>query len=761
MIMQRPSGHCRVFTICDLRFTIHAHFRHPIHYEDALRPSLRVSLIEVNMRFRKFFSALILALFSLQTLNFSALADEGMWPFNNLPRAEIKRKYGFEITDEWLRKVQLASVRFNSGGSGSFVSPNGLVLTNYHIVEDCVSELSTPQKDYAKDGFVARTAAQEMKIPNLELNMLMSIEDVTARVNNAVKAGTSDAEALAAPRAEIAAIESESTKATGLRSDVITLSQGGQYNLYRYKKYTDVRLVFVPEFQAAFFGGDPDNFNFPRFNIDMALVRVYENDQPVHPPSYFKWSTTGAKEGDLVFVTGNPGSTSRLNTIAHLQELRDTSIPIILRLLERREAMLKKYMAMGEEQTRRAENELNSIQNSLKVYRGQIAGLKDQALMGRKMMVEMALRQWIAANPDRQKMYGDAWDAIAKAHQTLPSYIRERRIFDQAAGFNTTTFGFARTLVRLADESQKPNAERLPEFTDARRASLELALYSPAPIYDDFEKLKLADSLGFMVELLGADHPLVKQIMNGKTPEVRATELIAGTKLKDVAFRKELAAGGKQAIESSTDPMIVLARLIDPKARELRKRFENEVTGVERTNYAKIARARFANEGNSIYPDATFTLRLSYGAVKGYMENGKRVAPFTTLGGLYDRAANFKYQFPYNLPPRWMEKKPGINLSTPFNFVSTDDIIGGNSGSPTINKNAELIGLIFDGNIQSLVGDFIYDESVNRAISVDVRAMNEVLRKVFGANEIADELTQARADRIELGVGAGNVLFRP
>jgi len=694
------------------------------------------------MKLRKFLWALILALFSLQTLNFTALADEGMWPFNNVPRAEIKKKYGFDVTDEWLRKVQLASVRFNNGGSGSFVSPNGLVLTNYHIVEDIVNDVSTPQKDLAKEGFVARTPAEEIKAPSLELNVLMSIEDVTARVNGAVKSGMSDAQAFAARRAENAAIEAESTKATGLRSDVITLYQGAQYSLYRYKKYTDVRLVFVPEFQAAFFGGDPDNFNFPRFNIDMALVRVYENDQPVHPPSYFKWSTTGAKEGDLVFVTGNPGSTARLNTVAHLEELRDASIPIILRLLERREAMLKKYMALGEEQTRRAENELNSIQNGLKVYRGQLAGLKDQALMGRKMMDEMALRQWIAANPDRQKMYGDAWDAIAKAHQSLPSYIRERRIFDQAAGFNTTTFGFARTLVRLADESQKPNAERLPEFTEARRASLELALYSPAPIYDDFEKLKLADSLGFMVELLGADHPLVKQIMNGKTPEVRATELIAGTKLKDVAFRKELAAGGKQAIESSADPMIVLARLIDPKARELRKRFENEVTGVERTNYAKIARARFANEGNSIYPDATFTLRLSYGAVKGYMENGKRVTPFTTLGGLYDRAANFKYQFPYNLPPRWMEKKSAINPSTPFNFVSTDDIIGGNSGSPTINKNAELVGLIFDGNIQSLVGDFIYDESVNRAISVDVRAMREVLRKVFGANEIADEVTK-------------------
>src|SRR3979490_1020094 len=481
------------------------------------------------MRLRKVLCAVILALFSLQTLNFTARADEGMWTFNNVPRAEIKKKYGFDVTDEWLKKAQLASVRFNNGGSGSFVSPNGLVLTNYHIVEDIVNDVSTPQKDLAKEGFVARTRAEEIKAPSLELNVLMSIEDVTTRVNGAVKAGASDAEAFAARRAEISAIEGESTKATGFRSDVITLYQGGQYNLYRYKKYTDVRLVFVPEFQAAFFGGDPDNFNFPRFNIDMALVGVSENVQPVHPGSFFKWSTAGAKEGEWGFVTGQPRSTARLNTVAHLQELRATIILIIRRRVERREAMLKKYRAMGEEQTRQSQNELNSVQNSLKVYRGQIAGLKDKGLMDRKRRDDAALRKSIAANPDRQKMYADAWDAIAKAHQSLPSYVRERRIFDQGNGFNTTTFGIARILVRMAAENEKPNAQRLPEFTDARRASLELALYSPAPVHDDFEKLKLADSLGFMVELLSPDHPLVKQILNGKSPEVRATELIEGT----------------------------------------------------------------------------------------------------------------------------------------------------------------------------------------------------------------------------------------
>ena len=693
------------------------------------------------MRLRRLLSALVLALFCLQTVPFTALADEGMWPFNNVPRAEIKKKYGFEVTDEWLKKVQLASVRFNNGGSGSFVSPNGLVLTNYHIVEDIVGEVSTPEKDLAKEGFVARTRAEEIKAPSLELNVLQSIEDVSSRVNGVAKEGMSNAESFAARRAEISAIEAESTKATGLRSDVITLYQGGQYNLYRYKKYTDVRLVFVPEFQAAFFGGDPDNFNFPRFNIDMALVRVYENGQPVHPENYFKWSTAGTKAGDLVFVTGNPGSTSRLFTVAHLEQLRDTSIPIILRLLERREVVLKKYMAEGEEQTRQAQNELNSVQNSLKVYRGQLKGLKDPSLLARKQKEEQALRKAIAENPERQKMYGDAWDAIAKAHHAYPSFIKERRIFEQLGGFNSTYLGIARTLVRLADESQKPNAERLPEFTDARRASLELALYSPAPIHNDLEELQLVDSLGFMVELLGADNELVKQVLAGKTPEARAKEMIEGTKLGDVAVRKELAAGGKAAIDASTDPMIVVARMIDAKAREVRKRYESEVTGVERASYAKIARAMFETEGTKMYPDATFTLRLSYGAVEGYMENGKKVPPYTTLGGLYARSDSFKHEFPYNLPERWIEKKSAINLNTPFNFVSTNDIIGGNSGSPTINQNGELVGLIFDGNIQSLVGDFMYDPSVNRAISVDSRGMLEVLKKVFNANEIVSELT--------------------
>jgi hypothetical protein len=683
--------------------------------------------------------ALILALFTFQAIPVAAI-DEGMWTFNNVPRDDIKQKYGFEVTDDWLHKVQLATVRFPNG-TGSFVSPNGLVLSNYHIVEDAIGELSTPAKDYAKEGFVARSQAEELKAEGLSLDQLISIEDVTARVNAGVKDNMSAADANAARRTAISAIEAESSSAdTSLHSDVVTLYQGGQYNLYRYKRYTDLRIVFVPEFQAAFFGGDPDNFNFPRFNIDMSLVRVYENDQPVKIDNYFKWSKTGAKDGELVFVTGHPGSTQRLNTVAHLESLRDVSIPLLLRMLESRRGAIKRYMAQGEEQTRQGQNDLNGVENALKVYKGQIAGLQDPKLMAKKRMAEQRLRNSINADARKQKEYGDAWTAIAKGRKDLAQYDRDRRFLELAAGFNTILFDHARTLVRLADENQKPDSQRLPEYMNTRRAALEAKLYSTAPIYDDYEKAKLANSLTFMQSEYGANSPLVKKVLKGKTPEARSAELIEKTKLKDVDYRKQVAAAGIRMTNSGDDPLIDLAKDIDKEARAVRKRYESEVTAVERANYAKIAHALFEEQGTKLYPDATFTLRLSYGAVKGYRENGKFVAPFTTLGGFYARSNQFHHAFPYNLPLRWTSKQKAVNPRTPFNFVSTNDIVGGNSGSPTFNRKGELVGLIFDGNIQSLVGNFEYDESVNRAISVDSRGMLEVLRKIFGANAIADEL---------------------
>lgn len=691
------------------------------------------------MKFKKYFAILLISVFTTSMMSV-AFADEGMWTLNNVPKAEIKKRYGFDVTDEWLKKVQLASVRFNNGGSGSFVSADGLVLTNHHIASDTLQKISTPEKDYNKEGFYAHTRSQEAKSPDLELNQLISIEDVTDRVMSAVKPGMSGEAAGAARRAATANIEKESSEKTGLRSDVVTLYQGGQYNLYRYKKYTDVRLVFAPEFSIAFFGGDPDNFTYPRFDLDMALFRVYENNQPAKIANYFKWSRTGAKDGEVVFVSGHPGSTARLDTVAHLEYLRDAGLPFTIKLLTRRHDALGKYRSMGEEQSRRAQEAYFGIENSLKAFRGELEGLKDESLIAKKAKAEEALRRTIAADATKQKNYGDAWDNIAKGREGLKSYYKELSLFDNGAAFNSELFGIARTLVRLAAESTKPNAERLSEYTDARRASLELDLFSPAPIYPDFEKVTLAESLAFMRDELGAADPNVKKALGDKSPEARAADLVNGTKLSDVAYRKQLASGGVKAIEASTDQMIVLARSVDGEARTMHTRYEAEVQSNERANYAKIARALFDIEGTKLYPDATFTLRLAYGAVKGYQENGKTVPAFTTFAGLYKHSAAHGNKDPYELPQRWLDKKSAINLSTPFNFVSTNDITGGNSGSPVINKNAELVGLIFDGNIQSLVGNFIFDETVNRAVSVDSRAMIEALRKIYGATEAADEL---------------------
>lgn len=670
-------------------------------------------------------------------------ADEGMWVYNNVPKQEIKKRYGFDVTDAWLNHLRLSSVRFNSGGSGSFISPNGLVLTNHHIASDTLGKISTPEKNYFTTGFYASTQAEEVKSPDLELNVLESIEDVTAKVVGAMKPEMSIAQANDARRAAIASIEKESLAATGMRSDVVTLYKGAQYHLYRYKKYTDVRLVFAPEFDVAFFGGDPDNFTYPRYNLDMAIFRVYENGAPAKTPNYLKWSKKGVAEGDLVFVSGSPGSTSRLNTVAHLEFLRDHHYPLLIKLFERRAALLHAYGKRGAEQERQAHDDVFGIENRLKVYRGEYQGLSDPAIIERKKQQESALRKAVMADKKFAEEFGDAWDDIAKARQSVVSYYDERRLIDGGLGFDSSLFQIAKQIVRLTEEDTKPNAERLREYSESSRPSLELSLYSPAPIYPEYEKARLADSLAFLAESLGADHPVVKKALDGKSPEARAAELVEGTKLASADARKALVAGGTKAVAESSDPLIKLALAIDPESRAMRKKYEDEVSGVEEEAYAKISRAMYEVNGGSLYPDATFTLRLAFGVVKGYVEDGKQIRYFTDFDGMYDKAKMAGNTDPYHLPDRWIEQRKAFKGSTPLNFVTTSDTIGGNSGSPLVNRKGELVGLNFDRNIHGLVRNFLYDERMARNVAVDSRGMIEALTKLYRATALANEILKA------------------
>lgn len=673
--------------------------------------------------------------------NFTAKADEGMWLFNDPPRQILKKKYGFEPTNEWLEHVQKSSVRFNSGGSGSFVSEDGLVMSNHHVAADALQKFGDENHNYYRDGFHAKTRAEEKKCHDLELNVLMSIEDVTDRVNAAVKPDMAPEAAFAARRGIMAQIEKESLDKTGLRSDVVTLYQGGKYHLYRFKKYTDVRLVWAPEQQIAFFGGDPDNFEYPRYCLDAAFFRVYENDKPVKLEHYLKWSKNGAAENELIFVSGHPGGTSRMQTMAELEYKRDVQFPYALSRLKSLDVLLTAWSGRSEENGRRAKELLFSVQNSRKAYLGRQSGLLDPQLMGPKAAAEQRLRAAAeaATSGDLAAAKG-AWDRIASAQQVIKENAARFNLIEAGHAFMSDYFSIARTLVRANTERPKPSGERLREFRDSNLESLEFALFSEEPLYDDFERLKLADSLTWLTERAGLDSDLSKKILGGKSPRERAGELIAGTKVKDVSVRKELYKSSAEKIAQSKDPMIQLALLIDDEARAARKIME-EQGEIKNQAYAQIAKAKFAFEGTSVPPDATFTLRLSFGPVTGYEEDGKQAPHQTIVGGLYQRSAEHNNRPPFDLPPLWQKRKSKLDENTPFNFVSTADIIGGNSGSPVINKNAEVVGLIFDGNIQSLPLDFAYTEKQARAVSVHSSVIVEALRKVYDAGKLADELT--------------------
>ncbi len=663
-----------------------------------------------------------------------ARGDEGMWLFNDLPVEYLKSHYDFEPTDDWARHIMLSSVRFNSGGSASFVSSNGLVLTNHHVASDTLQKLSTPEQNYMRDGFLADSHEQEVKAPDLELNQLVSIDDVTQRVNAAVPSDVSVGEAFRARCAVMAQIEKESLDQTGLRSDVVTLFGGAQYHLYRYKKYTDVRLVWAPETAVAFFGGDADNFEYPRYCLDVALFRVYEDDKPAEIKHFLSYSVGGAGDDELVFVSGNPGRTQRIFTVAALKYLRDKRMPYTLNLLRRLEILLQQYGYEGDEQQRRARDELFGIQNARKAYTGMLQGLQTPALMESKQRQESELLDKLRREPELNR-YVEAWTTI----ESLQS--RRAELLGQSVSFSRQSqhYDLAETLNLMATEDQKPSEDRLREYRDSARESLEQQLFSPAPIYDDLETVKLADGLAEWVERRGGDDPLVIEALAGLSPRERAAELIERTTLGDVEVRRKLAAGGQAAIDASDDPMIHLAKLLEPEYRRLRE-IGDELDELERQAYAQITEATVAAQGTSTYPDATFTLRLAFGTVKGYIEDGKPVAPWTTIGGAFQHEQAHGAKGDWTLPPRWHQQKTQLDLQTPLNFVCTADIIGGNSGSPVVNRKGELVGVIFDGNIQSLTADFLYSDEIGRAVCVHSSGIRECLKQLYGAVRLVDEL---------------------
>jgi hypothetical protein len=672
-----------------------------------------------------------------------ALADEGMWLYNAPPKDAINAKYGFELTQQWLDHVRLSSVRFNNGGSGSFVSPDGLTFTNHHVGAECVQQLSTGGHDYIKTGFYAKTQAEEAKCPNLELNQLVGIEDVTEKINAGVKPGMSAADAGQAQRAAMSDVEKNCSTSTGLRCDVAIFYSGQVYNLYKYKKYTDVRLVFAPEFDIAFFGGDPDNFTYPRYDLDITFFRVYEGGKPAQLDNYLKWSSTGVNDGDLIFVSGHPGNTGRLLTLAQLEFLRDVQYPAALKYYARRIEVLQNFGKESEENARIAQEDIFGLQNSQKAITGYEAGLRDKSIMDQKAADEAKLRTSFKAN---SKTAGapDPWNEIVQAIKVNHSIYGNLTYLERLRGFPRLPL-LARTLVRAAEEKPKSNPDRFREFRDSALPSLEQQLFSTEPIYKNLETVLLTDALTEMRQSLGNDNSDVQKVLQGKTPAEAAKQLIMNTKLDDVAVRKQLYEGGQQAIDASPDPLIKVMRALDPDARAARKEYEDKVESVVRRDGATIAKARFAQSGFTQPPDATFTLRLSYGQVKGYEENGKAIPFDTNMGGAYEHAAEHSNQPPYNLPESWMKSKSTLNLKTSLNFVSTADIIGGNSGSPTVNKNGEVVGIIFDGNIQSLAWNFAYSDKQARAVSVDSRGIQEALRKIYGAAALADELMGSKA----------------
>jgi hypothetical protein len=674
---------------------------------------------------RQFLAAVVLALCVSPSF-----ADEGMWTYDNFPAAQVKQRFGADITPAWLDRVRQATIRL-SNCTASFVSPDGLILTNHHCAAACLAEQSSEGHDRLSDGFLARTRAEEQRCTTQIADVLMEMEDITAKVA-AATTGMDEKTANEARKKVLTQLEAACEKQAGRkdprRCESVRLYQGGQTFLYKYKRYSDVRLVFAPEDAIAAFGGDPDNFQFPRWCLDMSLLRAYENGKPVRTPNHLRINWQGPAESELTFVSGHPGSTDRLLTLAQLQDQRE-SIPFwLLRAAELRGRYIQ-FSKTGAENARIVADALNSLENSIKVRRRELDALVDPQLVAQKTREETQLRA-TAGNDE-------PWRAIEAAMHREADLRVPVTFIESGAGFNSALFRYARALVRGAAERGKPNEERLREYTDAALPRIEQQLVAPVPIYPAREKLTLSFGFERMREFLGPDHPLIRAILSEDSPDSLAAGLVDGTKLGDPAVRRELWTGGAAAIAASRDPMIRFAQLVDEEARRLRKQEEDEVEAPVEVSAEKIAALRFKALGTSVYPDATFTLRLNYGTVQGWTEAGRPVAPFTRLATLFDRATG---QDPFRVPDSWMKVRSQLDPQTPFNISGNNDIVGGNSGSPLINVKGEVVGLMFDGNIHSISGSFWFDTAKNRSIAVHPAIMREALLKVYGATALAAEL---------------------
>jgi len=658
-----------------------------------------------------------------------------MWTFDAPPLEYWRKTYNFTPDQRWLDHVRLASVRL-PGCSASFVSSRGLVMTNHHCARECTASSSPSDSNYINTGFAAKTLAEEKKCEGLYVDQLQSIENVTSRVRAAIT-GRTPAEKAGQRSTIINTIQTECAQATQLTCQVVSLYQGGIYSLYRYRRFSDLRLVMAPEGDIAFFGGDPDNFTFPRYDLDLTLLRVYENNQPFAPTNFLKWSANGAAENELVFVVGNPGSTGRLNTLAQMEYLRDVSYPATLGNYKRSLGIYRELAKTDTASIRRYQNNVFSIENSQKAVIGYRVGLVDTMSMATKRAFEREFRQRIAADPRLAAEYGATWDAIGTAQRELATFNPQLRYQSFSGG--STLLTMAAQLVRIPAEGAKPSADRLAAYRGAALENLKTQLGRDVPIDIPFERLALAAQFRAAQAELSPSDPFLRLALAGRSPDEAARALVSGTRLGDAAFRKSLVDGGAGAIASSTDPLIVFARGVDPLNRTQTLRAD-KLNAIITANSEKIGQALYAAYGTALPPDATFTLRISDGIVKGFPMNGT-IAPYkTTFYGLYARSAEFDNKDPFKLPPRWVERRNNLDLATPFNFVSTNDIIGGNSGSPVINRNGEVVGLIFDGNIESLPNRFLFTSEVARSVSVHSKGITESLRKVYDGGRIADEL---------------------